>query len=229
MASLHLRYQLAVVLLGGALFRLLLLSGLHDRLFSRKFLYRFRHWPGVLFFAYNLCGVSTTNLLSMTYLHITEQMFLIFLFICDLYFCHQRPTRLIHHVLGIIGLALQIHIGIGGAMMSYLLIDQVTDLISDVRAFWITFFVVRLLAYNVVMFVAVRQALGPAKESRAVMGWFVCVLIWWVFSLCYHLRWIWRERKGIIWAFSSGQQTDEEAENPPRSPETFPEVVKLPE
>jgi hypothetical protein len=187
MASLDLRYQLALVLVGAVLFRVLLLSGLSGRQFDRKSASGFKYGMSVFFFVFNLCGLATTNLLSMTYLHIAEQLILIFVFIYELIFRRGLLSRHFHHVLAIAGLALQIHIGIGGAMMSYLLIDQVTDLINHVKLFWITFFLVRLFAYNVVMFIAVRQAVGPARESAAVMGWFVCVIIWWVFSLLYHL------------------------------------------
>jgi len=208
MSCLDLRYQALILLAAVLVFLLLKATGVLNESFNRRFAYFFKHFGGPLFFVCNLLGILTTNLLSMSYLHISELTILTLVFVHELLFGGYRLPRKAHHVLSLIGLVLQMHIGVGGALMSYLLIDQVTDLIRDRRIFWVVFLLVRLLGYNAVLAIAVKQGVEPAKESPAVRGWLACVIVWWVFSLFYHVQWAWKERDEISRLFFRGKKTE---------------------
>jgi hypothetical protein len=142
----------------------------------------------------------------MSWFHICELLSLAILFLHD---AVMRPMTLafrVHHIFGIVGVCLQIHIGVGGTAMSYLLFDQVTDYVRDPVAFWITFLVVRICFYNVMLTVAVMQGIRAAQESMAIAVWVGCVIIWFFYANFYHLEWAWRERKTIRRVFSSRRQ-----------------------
>jgi hypothetical protein len=198
MASIHLAVQflLFAVLLGLAfLFQRPLQS------LSMQFGAVFRRWSFAVFFGINFLGLLTTDLLSMSWFHVCELLALGLLFAHDAVMRDMTATFRFHHILGLVGVCFQIHIGVGGALMSYLLLDQATDFIRNRRAFWITFLIVRIGIYNVVLAIGVRQGLRAAEASRAVAVWVGCVITWWIFSIFYHLRWIWRERLEIRWLF----------------------------
>jgi hypothetical protein len=117
------------------------------------------------------------------------------------------PSTRAHHFLAIIGICLQVHIGIGGALMSYLLTDEVIDYVRNPIAFWITFFFMRIVFYNVVCWIAVKQGMKAAQTSAAAQWWVRAVMIWWFFSVLYHLRWLWRRREEIRAAVANLKRT----------------------
>jgi hypothetical protein len=142
----------------------------------------------------NLLGILTKDLLSMSIVHVCELLLLNAIFVYELVYRDMLLSGRAHHVLAIAGLYLQVHIGIGGALMSYLLIDEVTDYITNPFAYWITFFLVRFGFYNAVCGIAVRQGLRAARHSVAAAWWVRTVVVWWVFAVGYHVRWLWRRR-----------------------------------
>jgi hypothetical protein len=148
-------------------------------------------------FALNLLGLLTTDLLSMSVVHVCELVLLNAIFVYELIYKVRLPSSYAHHVLAILGLCLQVHIGIGGALMSYLLTDEVIDYISSPVAYWVTFFIFRIVFYNVVCAIAVRQGMRAAATNVAAKWWLRAVVIWWIFSIGYHIRWLWRSRKDV--------------------------------
>jgi hypothetical protein len=130
-----------------------------------------------------------------------ELLILALLFIHDAFARSLSLSFRTHHILAIVGVCLQVHIGVGGATMSYLLFDQVTDYIQNPKAFWIAFFVVRICFYNVVLAVAVRQGIQAAASSLAIKIWVGCVITWWLFSNVYHFLWAWKNRAQIKFIF----------------------------
>jgi hypothetical protein len=194
MASIHFAVQL---LLFSLLLSFAFLFQRHLQSLASRFGTEFRSWSFVLFFCTNFLGIFTTDLLSMSWFHACELLSLAFWFAHDAVMRPMTPVFLWHHILGIVGLCFQVHIGVGGALMSYLLLDQSTDYVRDRRAFWIIFVLVRFGLYNVLLAVGVRQGLRAAESSLAVAIWVACVIGWWVFSVFYHIRWVLRDRAEI--------------------------------
>jgi hypothetical protein len=206
MTTLHIFFQILLftIILGLGLIFTKLCSAVQIPLNSiiEKYAAFGRKWSYAIFFSVNLIGTFTTDLLSLTWFHITELLLLALLFIHDAFAHSMTLTFRARHILAIIGVCLQIHIGVGGATMSYLLCDQVTDYIRNAKAFWITFFVVRICFYNGVLAIAVRQGIQAAVSSLAIKIWVGCVITWWVFSNFYHFYWAWKDReqiKQIFW------------------------------
>jgi hypothetical protein len=136
-------------------------------------------WKFVLFLL-NILGLLTTNLLSMGILHIGELTFIVDLFIYDLIYREMLLSARAHHVLGIIGLCFQMHIGVGGAAMSYLFTDEVTDYFTNPILFWIVF-------YNVICGIAVLQGIRACADSPPIKVWVTLIVFWWIFSFGYHI------------------------------------------
>jgi hypothetical protein len=201
MASVHigLQFLLFAVVLGAAFLLQRPLQSL-----ATRFVRSLHRWSNALFFGINFFGLFTTNLLSMSWFHVCELLVLALVFARDAIVRDLTPTFRFHHVLGVVGLCLQVHIGVGGAMMSYLLVDQVTDYVHNRVAFWIVFLLVRIGLYNTVLAVAVRQGLRAASASLAIAVWVGCVATWWAFSNFYHFRWMWRMRAEIKRLFFGG-------------------------
>jgi hypothetical protein len=140
----------------------------------------------------NLGGLLTTNLLSMPTWHIFELVILALIFIDDLWNGTGNTGSLDgrwHHILSISGISVQLHFGIGGGLMVFLLLDQIVDYCADPRLFWAVFFLLRVIGDNVLIGIAVKQALNEMSSTMAI--WLVLVVIWWVFSVLFHASWVW--------------------------------------
>jgi hypothetical protein len=193
MVSVALQYQ---ALLSGGLVLVMVFARTRcteSCLSIEKFILRHKAFLFVL----NLLGVLTTNLLSMSIIHVCELILLNAIFVYEMIYSVMLPSSRAHHALAIIGLCLQVHIGIGGALMSYLLTDEVIDYISNPVAYWVTFVVVRIVFYNIVCGIAVKQGIKAAETSVSAKWWLRAVVIWWIFSIGYHIRWIWRRKNEV--------------------------------
>ena len=99
-----------------------------------------------------------------------------------------------HHVLGSLGIALELKNWIGGGMMCWLLIDNTTSFFSETSImFWVIFFSVRVVGYTLIILKALAQSLarGVSKDLKL---WRFCVIVWGVYNLIYHAAWLYRSR-----------------------------------
>jgi hypothetical protein len=207
MVRLELSSQLIFVVAGVLAFVMLNATGVFNSSLFRNLRYIFDRYGTRLFLTFNIGGLLTTNLLTMSYVHVIELTPLILVFLHE-FFYHQMALPLrIHHVLSILGLALQLHIGVGGALMSYLLLDELTDYIKDPPSFWIAFVALRIVGYNVVLAIAIKQGVAQAADSVPIKHWIASVLVWWIFSAFYHIHWIWIKRYEIADAFAIKKPT----------------------
>jgi hypothetical protein len=72
--------------------------------------------------------------------------------------------------------------------------------------YWVAFFLVRIVTYNVIFFIAIKQGI-KATPTVGVLIWLIGVIVWWIFSVIYtarycyinreNLRWTWRRVRGI--------------------------------
>jgi hypothetical protein len=144
----------------------------------------------------NIAGIFTTSLLSMSHIHAVK------LFILACFYIHESlegglgVAELSHHIIGTVGVILQLHIGVGGGLMSWLLLDELTSWFEDTRVFWPLFLLIRVVMYNVVIGVAVFQGRKEYSTSPSVglKFWLVAVVVWGVFSIVYHAEWLWAMR-----------------------------------
>jgi hypothetical protein len=148
----------------------------------------------------NIAGLFTTNLLSMSNIHAIKLLFLACLYIQDGFERYLSLAEWWHHILGTAGVILQLHIGLGGGMMSFLLLDSLTWYFEGTRLFWPLFVLIRIVMYNFVLCIAVFQgrkvyATSPSVELKF---WLITVVIWWVFSIVYHAEWIWKEHATLL-------------------------------
>jgi hypothetical protein len=207
MVCLELPSQLVFVVAGVVAFVVLDATGGFNWSLFRNLRYIFDRYGTRIFMAFNAGGLLTTNLLTMSSIHVIELTPLILVFLYEIFYRPMILPLRIHHVLSILGISLQLHIGVGGALMSYLLLDELTDYIVDRPFFWIAFVVMRIIGYNVVLAIAVKQGVAQAAASVAVRGWLASVVIWWIFSAFYHIHWIWTKRYEVADAFATRKST----------------------
>jgi hypothetical protein len=147
----------------------------------------------------NIGGLFTLDLVSMSWYHVFELTLFSFLIMNDLCYPFFRQgcwEEVMHHLLALIGISLQFHIGVGGGLMSYLFLDQIVVYFEDTGFYWPVFFGLRIVGYNVILAIAVKQGI-PRVSSRGEHLWLLAVRCWWGFSIVYHIVWIWRCREEI--------------------------------
>jgi hypothetical protein len=148
----------------------------------------------------NFGGLFTTDLVSMSWYHVFELILFSFLMMDDLsdpFFRVGDWEEVMHHILSLIGISLQLHIGVGGGLMSYLFLDELVFYFRESDLFWPVFFGVRIIGYNVILAIVVKQGI-PRASSWSIQLWLLVVICWWGFSIVYHIVWIWRCREEII-------------------------------
>jgi hypothetical protein len=148
-----------------------------------------------VFAVLNIFGLFTTDLVHMSRYHVFELTVLGGLFVSDLLNSDSTtdPWGIAHHILSLVGISIQLHFGLGGGLMAFLLLDEWTTYVSDPRLHFAVFFAVRVVGYNAVILVAVRQGLA-APPSPALALWIWVVVLWGAFAFVYHGAWLWRER-----------------------------------
>jgi hypothetical protein len=209
MVCLDLSSQLVFVVTGVAAFLVLNATGAFNLWFFRHFSHIYNCYGTRIYMVFNIFGLLTTNLLEMSYVHVVELTPLLLVFLHEFFYDRLPLPERLHHILSIVGLALQLHIGVGGALMSYLLLDELTDYVHDPRSFWIAFVVLRIVGYNVVLALAVKQGVAQAAASVGVKFWVASVVVWWIFSAFYHIHWIWTERAAVADAFAPKKCTSD--------------------
>jgi hypothetical protein len=116
----------------------------------------------------NVAGLFTTNLLSMSRIHAVKLLALACIYIND---ALSHPLCLVdwsHHAIGLAGVILQLHIGLGGGLMSFLLLDGFTWYFKHTRIYWLSFLLIRIVLYNFEIAIAVVQGRRKYSASPSV-------------------------------------------------------------
>jgi hypothetical protein len=149
-----------------------------------------------VFAVLNIFGLFTTDLVHMSRYHVFELTILGLHFINDLLAVDKDWDtwgEWVHHILSLVGISLQLHFGLGGGLMAFLVLDELTGYVTNDYFYWPVFLFLRVISYNTVIFLAVQQDLA-APPSLALTVWIWAILIWGIFAFIYHAAWLWRER-----------------------------------